>query len=121
VGERGQIPPRPSTSGQIGRPETRNAPSTQTLPAGTMRIPLTKQPELEGSRDSRPVAPNVPRYEPARPMVQPAVQAPAPLAPLPPAAPPPQPGATPPAAPTPGATQQHGAMRFSSVFGTRRR
>ena len=86
-----------------------------------MRIPLTKQPELEGSRDGRPAAPNVPRYEPARPMAQPAVQAPAPLAPLPPAAPPPQPGAAPPAAPAPGAQPQHGAMRFSSVFGTRRR
>ena len=84
-GERGQIPATPiDQRGQIGRPETRNAPATQTLPAGTMRIPLTKQPELEGSRDGRPVAPNVPRYEPARPMVQPAVQAPAPLAPLPP-------------------------------------
>jgi CO/xanthine dehydrogenase Mo-binding subunit len=118
-GERGQIPATPiDQRGQIGRPETRNAPSTQTLPAGTMRIPLTKQPELEGSRDARPVAPNVPRYEPTRPMVQ----APAPLAPSPPAAPPPQPHAAPPAAaPTPGATPQHGAMRFSSVFGTRRR
>ena len=122
AGERGQIPATPiDQRGQIGRPETRNAPPTQTLPAGTMRIPLTKQPELEGSRDGRPVAPNVPRYEPARPMVQPAVQAPAPLAPLPPAAPPPQPGAAPPAPPAPGAQPQHGAMRFSSVFGTRRR
>jgi hypothetical protein len=95
------------------------------LPAGTTRIPLTKQPELEGSRDGRPVAPNVPRYEPARPMAQPAVQAPAPLAPLPaalsPAAPPPLPAAAPAAAPAPGAQPQHGAMRFSSVFGTRRR
>ncbi|MDO8878190.1 MAG: molybdopterin-dependent oxidoreductase [Pseudolabrys sp.] len=122
-GERGQIPATLiDQRGQIGRPETRNAPSTQTLPAGTTRIPLTKQPELEGSRDSRAAAPNVPRYEPARPMAQPAVQAPAPLAPMSPTAPPPQPVAAPPgAAPTPGATPQHGAMRFSSVFGTRRR
>lgn len=122
-GERGQIPATPiDQRGQIGRPETRNAPSTQTLPAGTMRIPLTKQPALEGSRDGRPVAPNVPRYEPARPMAQPAVQAPAPLAPTTPAAPPPQPHATPPAVPpSPGAQPQRGAMRFSSVFGTRRR
>ncbi len=121
-GERGQIPATLiDQRGQIGRPETRNAPSTQTLPAGTTRIALTKQPELEGSRDSRAAAPNVPRYEPA----QPAVQAPAPLAPATPASPPPQPYAAPPsppaAAPTPGATPQHGAMRFSSVFGTRRR
>jgi CO/xanthine dehydrogenase Mo-binding subunit len=121
-GERGQIPATPiDQRGQIGRPETRSGPATQTLPAGTMRIPLTKQPELEGSRDARPVAPNVPRYEPARPMTQPAVQAPAPLAPMPSAAPPPPPGVTPPAAPAPGAQPQHGAMRFSSVFGTRRR
>src|SRR5262245_34974462 len=121
-GERGQIPATPiDQRGQIGRPETRNAPATQTLPAGTMRIPLTKQPELEGSRDARPAAPNVPRYEPARPMAQPAVQAPAPPAPQPPAAPPPPPGAAPPAAPAPAAQPQHGAMRFSSVFGTRRR
>jgi CO/xanthine dehydrogenase Mo-binding subunit len=121
-GERGQIPATPiDQRGQIGRPETRSGPATQTLPAGTMRIPLTKQPELEGSRDVRPVAPNVPRYEPARPMTQPAVQAPAPLAPMPSAAPPPPPGVTPPAAPAPGAQPQHGAMRFSSVFGTRRR
>lgn len=121
-GERGQIPATPiDQRGQIGRPETRSGPVTQTLPAGTMRIPLTKQPEFEGSRDARPVAPNVPRYEPARPMAQPAVQAPAPLAPTPSAAPPPQPGVVPPAAPAPGAQPQHGAMRFSSVFGTRRR
>jgi hypothetical protein len=122
-GERGQIP---ATSidqrGQIGRPETRSGPSTQTLPAGTMRIPLTKQPELEGSRDARPAAPNVPRYEPARPLAQPAVQAPAPLAPMPPAVPAAQPSAPPPpTSPAPGGQPQHGAMRFSSVFGTRRR
>lgn len=123
-GERSQIPATPiDQRGQIGRPETRNAPSTQTLPAGTSRIALSKQPEMEGSRDSRPAAANVPRYEPARPMSQPAVQAPAPLAPMPPSAPPPHaaPPAPPPPAPTPGATPQHGAMRFSSVFGTRRR
>jgi hypothetical protein len=125
-GERGQIPATPiDQRGQIGRPETRNAPSTQTLPAGTTRIPLTKQPELEGSRDSRPAPANVPRYEPARPMMQPAVQAPAPLAPMPPAAPTPPAAPVaappPPPAPSPGAQPQHGAMRFSSVFGTRRR
>ena len=121
-GERGQIPATPiDQRGQIGRPETRSGPVTQTLPAGTMRIPLTKQPELEGSRDARPVAPNVPRYEPARPMTQPAVQAPAPLAPMPSATSPPQPGVAPPAPPAPGVQPQHGAMRFSSVFGTRRR
>lgn len=113
-GERGQIPVTPiDQRGQIGRPETRNAPATQTLPAGTTRIALTKQPELEGSRDGRPVALTLPRYEPARPMIQPAVQAPAPLTPLP---------AVQPAAPaTPTTQPQHGAMRFSSVFGTRRR
>ena len=97
-----------------------SGPSTQTLPAGTMRIPLTKQPELEGSRDARPAAPNVPRYEPARPMAQPAVQAPAPLAPMPPAAPPPSPARRHQRRPL-RHQPQHGAMRFSSVFGTRRR
>jgi CO/xanthine dehydrogenase Mo-binding subunit len=122
AGERGLIPATPiDQRGQVGRPDTRNAAATQTLPAGTMRIPLTKQPQLEGSRDRRPVAPNVPRYEPARSMAQPVVQAPAPLAPLPPAAPPPHPDAAPPASPAPAAPPQHGAMRFSSVFGTRRR
>lgn len=122
VGERGQIPATPiDQRGQIGRPETRNAAPTQILPAGTMRIPLTKQPELEGSRDARPMAPNVPRYEPPRPTAQPAVQAPAPLAPLSPAAPPSQHGAAPPAPPPQSTQPQHGAMRFSSVFGTRRR
>jgi CO/xanthine dehydrogenase Mo-binding subunit len=122
VGERGQIPATPiDQRGQIGRPETRSAPPTQTLPAGTMRISLTKQPELEGSRDARPVAPNVPRYEPARPMAQPAVQAPAPLAPLSPAALPSQHGAALPTPPPQSTQPQHGAMRFSSVFGTRRR
>ncbi len=123
-GERSQIPATPiDQRGQIGRPETRNAPSTQTLPAGTSRIALSKQPEMEGSRDARPAAANVPRYEPARPMGQPAVQAPAPLAPMPPPASPPYaaPPHAPPPAPPPGATPQHGAMRFSSVFGTRRR
>jgi len=121
-GERGQIPATPiDQRGQIGRPETRNGPVTQTLPAGTMRIPLTKQPELEGSRDARPVAPNVPRYEPARPMAQPAVQAPAPLAPMPPAPPAANTGTVPSAPPASGDQPQHGAMRFSSVFGTRRR
>ncbi|HRJ68767.1 MAG TPA: molybdopterin-dependent oxidoreductase, partial [Beijerinckiaceae bacterium] len=69
-GDRGLIPATPiDQRGQIGRPETRTAAATQTLPAGTMRIPLTKQPIMEGSADARPVAPNVPRYEPARPLV----------------------------------------------------
>jgi CO/xanthine dehydrogenase Mo-binding subunit len=122
VGERGQIPATPiDQRGQIGRPETRNAAPTQTLPAGTMRIPLTKQPELEGSRDARPMAPNVPRYEPTRQTAQPAVPAPAPLAPLPAAAQPSQHGAALPAPPPQSTQPQHGAMRFSSVFGTRRR
>ena len=119
-GDRGLIPATPiDQRGQIGRPETRTAAATQTLPAGTMRIPLTKQPIMEGSADARPVAPNVPRYEPARPLSQPSVPAPAPLAP-PPAALAPTGAAAPPPSP-PGPQPQHGAMRFSSVFGTRRR
>lgn len=137
AGERGQIPPTPlDQRGQIGRPDTRTGPSTQILPAGAMRIPLTKRPVFEGARDGRPAptelpryetprqdaprydapryeAPryDAPRYEPPRPAAPPAYQ------PAPPPAPSPPPAASPPApAPT-----QHGAVRFSSVFGTRRR
>ncbi|MCU4182054.1 xanthine dehydrogenase family protein molybdopterin-binding subunit [Bosea sp. BH3] len=121
-GERAQIPATPlDERGQIGRPDTRNGPATQTLPAGTTRIPLSKQPVFEGARDGKPAPVQVPRYEApprqnpppydpaiAPPSLQPAYQpaASAPPLPIPPAAP---------------AQPQHGAVRFSSVFGTRRR
>lgn len=103
--------------GTIGRPETRNAPSKGTLPAGAMRIPLTKQPIMEGARESRPAPANVPRYEPVRqPQLQPAAP-PAPVyTPAGAAAPAPPPASSPEPVQT-----SHGAMRFSSVFGTRRR
>jgi CO/xanthine dehydrogenase Mo-binding subunit len=118
VGERGQIPPTPlDENGRIGRPETRGGRPTQTLPAGATRIPLTRQPVMEGSTDSRARPADVPRYEPARPAA--AAQPPA-HRPAQPAGPPP--AAPPPPAPAPAAPgAQHGAMRFSSVFGTRRR
>ncbi len=134
AGERAQIPATQlDARGQIGRPETRNAPATQLLPAGTTRIPLSKQPVLEGGRDARPTPVQVPRYEPAPPAApspmpayQPAqavyrpAQAPVPppYQPAPSYQPPAPAPATPPAAP---AQTQHGAVRFSSVFGTRRR
>jgi CO/xanthine dehydrogenase Mo-binding subunit len=102
--------------GLIGRPETRNAPSKGMLPAGTMRIPMSKQPIMDGSTDSRPASANVPQYQVPQhqpPRVDPVRQ------PMPP---PVQSAAVapPPTAPKPTPTQ-HGAIRFSSVFGTRRR
>lgn len=125
AGERGQIPATTvDTKGQIGRPETRAGTPTQTLPAGTARIPLSKQPVMEGARDGRAAPTEVPRYEPARPAMPPnapPAYAPPPYqAASPPAAPSYQP-APPVSAPTAPAQTQHGAVRFSSVFGTRRR
>jgi CO/xanthine dehydrogenase Mo-binding subunit len=118
AGERGQIPATVMDErGRIGRPETRTAGTTQTLAAGATRIPETKQPIMEGSTDSKPKAAVVPQFE----VYRPAVAAPPP----PPASQPaPQPASAAPV-PQPAQTQpaqtQHGAMRFSSVFGTRRR
>ncbi|MCA3625132.1 MAG: xanthine dehydrogenase family protein molybdopterin-binding subunit [Methylobacterium sp.] len=109
-GARAEIPATPiDENGRIGRPETRNGRSTQTLPAGTMRIPMTRQPIMEGSTENRARPPAVPQYEPYRPAA----------APPPPASQPPPPPA--PHLPAAGPASQHGAHRFSSVFGTRRR
>ncbi len=128
AGERGQIPATVlDAKGEIGRPDTRSGGTTQTLPAGTARIPLSKQPVMEGARDGRAVPTQVPRYEQARPatpsLPAPPAYAPSPYQPAsPPAAPPYQPSPAPPAAaPSAPAQTQHGAVRFSSVFGTRRR
>lgn len=131
AGERAQIPATViDTKGQIGQPDTRMGTATQTLPAGTARIPLSKQPVMEGARDGRAAPAQVPRYEPARPATPPPAPsaappayAPSPYQPVgspaaPPFQPPSAPSAPPPAAP---AQTQHGAVRFSSVFGTRRR
>lgn len=131
AGERAQIPATViDTKGQIGQPDTRMGTATQTLPAGTARIPLSKQPVMEGARDGRAAPAQVPRYEPARPTTPPPAPsaappayAPSPYQPVgfpaaPPFQPPSAPSAPPPAAP---AQTQHGAVRFSSVFGTRRR
>jgi CO/xanthine dehydrogenase Mo-binding subunit len=166
-GERALIPATPlDERGRIGRPETRTSPPTQVLPAGTQRIPLSKEPVIEGARDGRAAPTSVPRYESGRPSA-PAYQPtpiPAPsYQPAPAYGPgaaygaPPSPatgphaevraageprsthdrsasfgaglrpapqgeerGGSQPGARTPPQTQ-HGAMRFSSVFGTRRR
>jgi CO/xanthine dehydrogenase Mo-binding subunit len=110
AGERGQIPATVMDErGRIGRPETRTSGPTQTLPASTTRIPETKQPIMEGSTDSKPKATVVPQFEVYRPAVAAPQHTPAPA---------PQPA---PATPLPTPQTQHGAMRFSSVFGTRRR
>jgi CO/xanthine dehydrogenase Mo-binding subunit len=133
VGERAEIPATPiDERGRIGRPDTRNAPSTQTLPAGTARIPLSKQPIMEGSTDNRPAPANVPQYrQPPIPRPHPEPVEGSRAAPArdePPSTPhgehvePRQAqGEGSRGAPTPPAQSQHGAMRFSSLFGTRRR
>jgi hypothetical protein len=131
-GERAQIPATPlDERGRIGRPDSRTAPSHQVLPAGAQRIPLSKEPIMEGAKDGRAAPTTVPRYESGRPgsSHQPPVPVPAyqpapPVAPLPMPVPSYQPAsaAAPPPAPLPPAPKtQHGAMRFSSVFGNRRR
>jgi Molybdopterin-binding domain of aldehyde dehydrogenase len=113
-GARAEIPATPiDEKGRIGRPETRQGRPTQTLPAGTKRIPESKQPIMEGSTDNRPKPAVVPQYEPHRP----AAAAPPPPTSLPP----PAPAAPPSVANVPAPQTQHGAMRFSSIFGTRRR
>jgi CO/xanthine dehydrogenase Mo-binding subunit len=125
VGERGQIPATVlDARGQIGRPDTRSSGPTQTLPAGTARIPLSKQPIMEGARDGRAAPAQVPRYEAARAAAAPPSPfQPSPHQPVTGQQPPPyQPPPAPPASASPAPAQsQHGAVRFSSVFGTRRR
>jgi CO/xanthine dehydrogenase Mo-binding subunit len=113
--ERAAIPATPiDDRGMIGRPETRSAAAKGTLPAGTTRIPLSKQPIIEGARDGRAAPAQVPQYQPQR--MEPAGQQQP--APQPQAA---GPAVTPPPASAPAQQSSHGAMRFSSVFGTRRR
>jgi CO/xanthine dehydrogenase Mo-binding subunit len=121
--ERVAIPPTPiDDRGLIGRPETRSAPSKGTLPAGTMRIPLTKQPIMEGSKDNRPAPANVPQYQvPQHQLVRDGAGRQTAYQPAAPAAPPSPPIASPPASPAESPQTKHGAIRFSSVFGTRRR
>jgi CO/xanthine dehydrogenase Mo-binding subunit len=137
VGERGQIPATVlDARGQIGKPETRNSGPTQTLPAGSSRIAPSKQPVMEGARDGRAAPAQVPRYEAARPAAAPLAPppyqpAPSPYQPVTGQQPPPyqpvtgqqsppyQPPPSPPAPAAPAQTQ-HGAVRFSSVFGRRR-
>jgi CO/xanthine dehydrogenase Mo-binding subunit len=131
--ERAAIPATPiDQRGRIGRPETRNAPPTQVLPAGTMRIPMTKQPIMEGSTDARPAPADVPQYQQQstpRPHPEPVEGSrAAPARPKPPTTLRQAQGegsdGGPPAAstlPPQVSPSRHGAMRFSSVFGTRRR
>ena len=131
-GERAQIPATPlDERGRIGQPDSRTAPSHQVLPAGTQRIPLSKEPIFEGAKDGRAAPTTVPRYESGRPgsphqptMPVPAYQPTPAVASLPMPAPSYQPAAAtapPPSALPPTPQTQHGAMRFSSLFGTRRR
>jgi CO/xanthine dehydrogenase Mo-binding subunit len=159
-GERALIPATPlDERGRVGRPDTRTAAPNGLLPAGTTRIPLSKEPVIEGARNDRPAPAAVPRYGerppaipqpapvlapvpapayqpsppyqpalayPPSPAYQPAAQAPpAPPGPLSPQAPAHQSPAYQPAASAPQpaapAPTRHGAVRFSSVFGTRRR
>ena len=133
-GERALIPPTPlDESGRIGRPESRNGPSHQVLPAGTQRIPLSKEPIMEGAKDGRAAPSHRPNTEIGRPAPAYLPPIPAPLArpapevdPQPIPAPSYQPAgsapAHPPAPPPPAAPRtQHGVMRFSAVFGPRRR
>lgn len=126
VGERGQITATVlDARGQIGKPETRNSGPTQTLPAGSSRIAPSKQPVMEGARDGRAAPAQVPRYEATRPAAAPLAPppyqpAPSPYQPVTGQQPPPyQPPPSPPAPAAPAQTQ-HGAVRFSSVFGRRR-
>lgn len=128
-GDRALIPATPlDERGRIGRPDTRTAPSHQVLPAGTQRIPLSKEPVMEGAKDGRATPTTVPRFESGRPgpSSQPPIPAPS-YQPAPMVPPLPTPGhqpaaaPAPPPAPPPAPQTQHGAMRFSSVFGTRRR
>lgn len=121
--ERVAIPPTPiDDRGLIGRPETRSAPSKGTLPAGTMRIPLTKQPIMEGSKDNPPAPANVPQYQvPQHQLERDGAGRQTAYQPAAPAAPPSPPIASPPASPAESPQTKHGAIRFSSVFGTRRR
>jgi len=128
AGERAQIPATQlDARGQIGRPDTRGGPVTQVLPAGTSRIASSKQPVMEGARDGRAAPTQVPRYEPQRPAAPPSPPAyqpaPPPYQPAGSYSPPPayQPASPPPAPPVAPTQPQHGAVRFSSVFGTRRR
>ncbi|MFC5418922.1 xanthine dehydrogenase family protein molybdopterin-binding subunit [Bosea eneae] len=130
AGERAQIPATQlDARGQIGRPDSRSGPATQVLPAGTSRIAPSKQPVMEGARDGRATPTQVPRYEPQRPAAPPSPPAyqpaPPPYQPASSYSPAPahQPASPPPASPPPAAPAQtqHGAVRFSSVFGTRRR
>ncbi len=124
AGERAQIPATQlDARGQIGRPDSRNGPVTQVLPAGTSRIAPSKQPVMEGARDGRAAPTQVPGYEPQPPAtaVPPPAYRPAPPPPYQTAGSHPAPPAPPAPPPAPPAQPQHGAVRFSSVFGTRRR
>ena len=87
---------------------------------GGARAAITDTPPDRGAQPSRP-APRRTTYD--RPFTAPAPPAPQPARPA--AAEPPRPNAPPPPpvppAPPPAPATQHGAARFSSVFGTRRR
>jgi hypothetical protein len=100
-GERAAIPA--TVTDETGRIGT-GRPAGTTLPPRAPTMPLPSPPRAPLPVAAQPRAP------------QPAATQPRPAMP-PPSAPPPAPAARPAAAPAP----QHGATRFSSVFGTRRR
>jgi CO/xanthine dehydrogenase Mo-binding subunit len=98
------------------RDEFRRASSR--VGGGGARAAITDRPLDRGAQPARP-APQRTSYD--RPFVAPTPPAPQPVSPA--AAEPPRPTAPPPAPPAPPSAPatQHGAARFSSVFGTRRR
>ena len=83
---------------------------------GGARAAITDTPLDRGAQPSRP-APQRTTYD--RPFTAPTPPAPQPARPA--AAEPPRPAPPPPPAPPSAPATQHGAARFSSVFGTRRR
>jgi CO/xanthine dehydrogenase Mo-binding subunit len=118
-GERALIPPTATDeNGRIGKPETRKGPS-RVQNIGT-RVPI---PELRvvQSQDSKaaPMQTYQTYDQPAAPTARPmaSVQGTVPTAPI---ISPPVPTAAP-AGPARQTDTQHGAARFSSLFGTRRR
>ena len=133
LGERSQIPATAlDDNGRIGKPETRRGRSNQILPAGTRRIPESKQPVMEGSTDSKSKPVVVPQYQASQPsssalILSPSKDSPVLSEPSPSTRHPEALGGRQaqdegsPAAPSQPAATQHGAMRFSSLFGTRRR
>jgi CO/xanthine dehydrogenase Mo-binding subunit len=115
-GERALIPPTAvDENGRIGRPETRKGPSRVQNIGARIAIPELKVVQSQDTR-AAPVQ-SYQTYDRAPVQGLPPVQTLRPTPPPPAPVPPPPP---PSVAPQQPATQ-HGAARFSSLFGTRRR